>query len=552
MENSIQNFINMCQWDSAKFLIFSDNVFGSLVYYSHLLPLVVSLLFAIFVFTRNSRLLAARWLLLTTILLSTWLFFDLVLWATEKPSFTMFFWSLVNMIEPMIYAGILLFLYAFIDKKSISFKKKLIIFSLLLPTVILTATNFNLAVYDLSNCYREAIEGPLVYYSYFIEILFVIWIIGFGINRYIQYKDKEEKKKIALATIGAVFFLLSFAMGNVVGSLLVDWEIGQYGLFGIPFFVAMLSYLVVKYHAFNIKLIATQLLVTSLWILVFAILFLESMGSVRTVVIATLFLLTILGYLLVRSVDREVKQREHIEKLARQLQIANEGQETLIHFINHQIKGYLGKSRIVFSELLNEPEYGPISEPAREILLKGEESIKEGVGFVQQILKASDIQNGKFAYDMKEADMRAIIENVSGEMKDRAEVKGLEYKEEFSDGEYKILGDESQLKEAVKNLVDNSINYTPSGSITLSLKREGDKIILAIKDTGVGLSDEVKPKLFTKGGHGRNSQRINVNSTGYGLAIVKGIVDAHKGRVWAESEGEGKGSTFYMELPVVK
>jgi signal transduction histidine kinase len=65
----------------------------------------------------------------------------------------------------------------------------------------------------------------------------------------------------------------------------------------------------------------------------------------------------------------------------------------------------------------------------------------------------------------------------------------------------------------------------------------------------VGISDEDKPKLFKSGGRGTDSLKININSTGYGLAFVKGVVEAHKGRVWAESEGPGKGSVFYMELP---
>ena len=73
-----------------------------------------------------------------------------------------------------------------------------------------------------------------------------------------------------------------------------------------------------------------------------------------------------------------------------------------------------------------------------------------------------------------------------------------------------------------------------------------------MKDSGVGLSDDDKSRLFTEGGRGKESLKVNVDSTGFGLFIVKGIVDGHKGKVWAESEGEGKGSTFYIELPIDK
>jgi signal transduction histidine kinase len=82
-----------------------------------------------------------------------------------------------------------------------------------------------------------------------------------------------------------------------------------------------------------------------------------------------------------------------------------------------------------------------------------------------------------------------------------------------------------------------------------SLSNKSSVYRLEIEDTGVGLSSEDKSKLFKSGGRGEDSLKINVNSTGYGLVFVKGVVNAHGGRVWAESEGRGKGSTFVIELP---
>jgi signal transduction histidine kinase len=99
-------------------------------------------------------------------------------------------------------------------------------------------------------------------------------------------------------------------------------------------------------------------------------------------------------------------------------------------------------------------------------------------------------------------------------------------------------------------LIDNSISYTPTGSIGVSLKKESNKIILTVKDTGVGITDEDKKHLFTEGGHGKDSQKVNVHSTGYGLFITKSIVEAHGGTVRAESEGQDKGSTFTVEFPI--
>ena len=521
----------MCEWGEAKFLIFSENVFGNLIYYSHLLPLVVTLLLALFIFFHNKRSLAARWFLTTAALLSLWLFFDLILWATEKPSYTMFFWSLINMIEPLIYAGMLFFMYAFLDKE-MSFRQKLLVFFLALPTVIFASTGLNLQFYDLTNCYREAVEGSLPYYGYLVEAILAIWILIVGM----------ERKAWAL-TFGAVFFLLSFAMGNVVGSLLVDWELGQHGLFGIPVFAAMISYLIVKYKAFHVKLIATQVLVTSLWILTLAILFIRRIENVRIIVLFTLILFTALGYFLIRSVRKEVTLREELE-------VANSGQADLLHIINHQIKGYMTKARLVFDDLLNDASYG-LGEKAKPMIEEGFKSMTEGVTFVQNFLNASNIERGTFTYNMVPIDFKKIVEEQAVAMKTTAEEKGLKFELKINEGKYDTIGDQIQLSQAVKNLIDNSIKYTPHGSINCLLSTKNSRILFTIHDTGVGISEELKPKLFTKGGRDKDSQKINVNSTGFGLAFVKGVVEAHKGRVWAESPGVNKGSKFCMELPVV-
>ncbi len=70
-----------------------------------------------------------------------------------------------------------------------------------------------------------------------------------------------------------------------------------------------------------------------------------------------------------------------------------------------------------------------------------------------------------------------------------------------------------------------------------------------MEDSGIGITPEDMKKLFTEGGHGKDSTKVNVESTGFGLYIVKSIIEAHKGKVWAESEGAGKGSRFIIELP---
>lgn len=555
MERTIGEYIDMCQWDPARFFIFSDNVFGSLIYYSHLLPLIVSLVFTLFVFLRNPRLLAARWLLITTILLSLWLFFDLILWATEKPTFTMFFWSIVNMIEPMIYAGTLLFVYAFIDEKGISFKQKLGVFILLLPTIVLASTNLNLSTYDLSNCWREAIEGPLSYYSYLIEIIFTLWILLFGMRRFSEKKERREKNKILLVTAGAVFFLLSFAMGNVVGSLLVDWEIGQYGLFGIPVFVAMLSYLLIKYNAFNVKLISTQLLVVAAWFLIVAILFLRDINTVRIVVLITIILFTILGYLLIKSVKKEVEQRERIEKLAVDLEKANARLRELdqlksefLSFASHQIRSPLTAIN-GYSSMLLQGDFGKMPGEVETAVKTIDESSRSLIKIVNEFLDISRIEQGRMKYDMADFDINKLAEEVVAEFMPNAQNKELALEFESKSGPINMNGDSGKLKQVIGNLIDNSIKYTPQGSIKVLTEKVGGLARIVISDTGIGIEVSEIDKLFSKFSRAKDAHKTNVTGTGLGLYVAKQMVEAHKGNVWVESPGKGKGTSFFIEIP---
>ena len=87
------------------------------------------------------------------------------------------------------------------------------------------------------------------------------------------------------------------------------------------------------------------------------------------------------------------------------------------------------------------------------------------------------------------------------------------------------------------------------GNVRVGLSRTGNTIRFTVEDNGVGITPEDMRRLFTEGGHGKDSLKMNVHSTGYGLYIVKKIVEGHGGKVWAESEGQGKGSRFIVELP---
>ncbi len=181
-----------------------------------------------------------------------------------------------------------------------------------------------------------------------------------------------------------------------------------------------------------------------------------------------------------------------------------------------------------------------------------------GIETVDLVLSVANMQKGIVKYEMKDLDLKDLVSKTLTEKTGVAIAKGLKIKEEIREDTYKISGDTFWLKEVVNNMIENSIKYTREGTITVGLEKKpappeggGGKILFYVKDTGIGITDEDKRNLFTEGGRGKDSVKVNVDSTGYGLYSVKLVVEAHGGRAWAESEGVNKGSQFYIELPAI-
>lgn len=401
-------------------------------------------------------------------------------------------------------------------------------------------------------------KGPAIILFIGFVLSLIIGSFYLLIKKYRKAKE-SEKDKLKFIFIGILMTLFLIINFNFILPALFDYNkfIPFGALFIFPF-VAFAAYAIFKHGLLNVKTVATEILAFILTIITFLeILFATEVSQI--IFRSSIFVLVLIfGILLIRGVMREVKQREKIEDLAKDLKkfnldltSANERQENLVHFITHQVKGFFTKSKYIFSALL-EGDYGHLDERMESVVREGLRSDNEGIDMVQNILNAANIKNGTMSYSMDPIDLGQIVLDIISEQKKNAEAKNLSFEADVKGGNYKISGDSFQLKNVIKNLIDNSIKYTPKGGLEASLSENGGKILFSVKDTGVGIAEEDKNKLFTEGGKGKNSQKINVNSTGFGLFIAKNIIEAHNGKIWAESEGEGKGSQFFVELPVEK
>ena len=171
----------LCPWEPAKYLIFSANV-PSILYYALIPGMVISLLFSIYVFSRDKKNLSSLLLLFVSIFFFIWGFLDLILFATNDPQVVMFFWSVVILVEPLIYICALYLAYTFFTKKDVSFYGKLILSAMILPVIVILSTKYNLLGVNLGDC--TAIESTfIIFYTYGLEILISIAIIFFAIKK---------------------------------------------------------------------------------------------------------------------------------------------------------------------------------------------------------------------------------------------------------------------------------------------------------------------------------------------------------------------------------
>jgi signal transduction histidine kinase len=153
-------------------------------------------------------------------------------------------------------------------------------------------------------------------------------------------------------------------------------------------------------------------------------------------------------------------------------------------------------------------------------------------------------------YDFKAMDLNDLVKSVIEELKQNVEKKGLKLTYECDTTKtYLVNVDSEKIKQVLMNIIDNSAKYTPKGEVKVSLtKNSSGKTLFAVKDTGIGISKDTIPKLFAKFIRAKNANETNIRGTGLGLFIAKEIITAHEGKIWVESEGEGKGSQFYVEL----
>jgi signal transduction histidine kinase len=540
------------------FLVFSNSV-PALLYYSHIPTAIISLFMGFFVFYKNKTF-AGKLLFSISILFFLWSLLSLIVWTNIDSKIIMFSWSFFGILYDLIYIISIYFVYVFINKKDVSTIIKSVLIFLFLPVIILTATKYNLNSFSLNNC--EAQENIyFTNYYYILGFAIFLWILIYGIYKYIKEKT-EFRKQILYLVIGIELFLFSFFITGFLASYLVekgiieDFGLEQYGLFGMTFFMGMLAYMIVKFKAFNIKLIGAQALVYTLVILIGSQFFFIQNNINRILTGITLALSIVFGIFLVKSIKNEVRRKEELQMMTNKLAIANDqlrkldnAKSEFISIASHQLRTPLTAIK-GFISLLLEGSYGPVNQPIKDVLNKIYISNERLVDLVEDMLNLSRIESGRMEYKFEKVDLPALCQEIYDTFILRAKGKGLKLELDLpKEKNLEVFTDRNKIREVISNLVDNALKYTNKGWVRIKLSPIEDGTRIAIIDTGIGVPQEEIPYLFSKFSRGKNVSRLNATGTGLGLHIGKKMIEALHGKIWVESRGAEMGSTFFIEMP---
>jgi len=246
--------------------------------------------------------------------------------------------------------------------------------------------------------------------------------------------------------------------------------------------------------------------------------------------------------------ERQYREDARREEAARELaEKANRSKDEFLAVLSHELRtplnAVLGWAQILQAQ-------GPYDATSN----RGLASIKRNADalqrLVEDLLDVSRIVAGKFSMERRRIDARVPVSAAIESIRPTAQAKGVELQANLN-GTALLLADPDRLQQVASNLLSNAVKFTPTGGrIDASLTASNGSVLLRVHDTGEGMTKSLVPRIFDRFSQGDGTTTRAHGGLGLGLAIVKHIVDAHGGSIEASSEGEGRGSTFLIRLPV--
>jgi signal transduction histidine kinase len=231
----------------------------------------------------------------------------------------------------------------------------------------------------------------------------------------------------------------------------------------------------------------------------------------------------------------------------------NEQHGAFINAVTHELKTPVASIRLYLQTLQSREIDGTKRQEFYRVMVEDTDRL---LGTIEQVLRAGRMGAKLRRASRAPVDLSAIVRDCLELARTRHHLpeQALTYRESLANGSAPcVLGDEEELKAAVSNLVDNAIKYSGSDvQVAVELDQaEAARATLRVRDRGVGIPANERKRIFKRFYRSPGADAIRVKGAGLGLFIVRSVIKRHGGKVFAESEGAGRGSTFTVQLPVL-
>lgn len=399
----------------------------------------------------------------------------------------------------------------------------------------------NFVVYSESYLYLPSyfVPGPYywVYLSYFsIVVLYFL----FSIARLYRRAEPSEKNRLKyfLVAFGWAYGVAGIIFATVYGVIETNpLYIASIGLYSIP-----LAYGVFKYDIIDIHVAARNALIYAFYSLFIGItiVFVNIFNNYLTFKYDgfPLWLLPLLSGLSVVIVSLFVWK---------QIREADLLKYEFINNISHKFRTPLTHIRWLAEDLREMTDLEERNKAVQQIQFASMRLFE----LTNIVIDASQNNNDLYLYHFSSIDVADIFKEISNSHSDQIEHKLLKVHVDVGPNVVKVKADKTRLQFAIQIMYENALIYTPEGgTIEIKIRQIGGEVIISIKDSGIGISEEDIPHVFSKFYRSQNARHADTEGMGIGLFMAKNIVEKHNGRIWVESYGENKGSTFSVALPI--
>lgn len=472
---------------------------------------------------------------------------------------------------------------------------KLFLFLFLTPFVFLVASfllNKNLLIQNIifiGNNTKDVVLNKSAYIFYI--IYFVFYVISAYLVLFIRYKiliDDLKKKQILLIIGGtsvSYFFGMIF---NLIIPFFENYRLVWVGPLFTVFMIGTIAYAIFRHQLFNISIVLVEITLILLNFFLLVNLIFSEGGISFTVNTALYVSVLFFSGLLLRGIYKDIRDRERIEGLAREMEVANERLRAMeqqktefVSIASHQlrtpitvIKGY--------ASMILEGTFGVINDVARDAMENLFKSSEKIVALVDDLLTVSRIEQGRMMLNFETVNLKSVVQKVLTEMQSEINEAKINLSLSVEDNtDFFVAVDEKKFKQVIHRILDNAIKYTPQhGAVRVTIVDDTitDNIRLIISDTGEGMNEEQISAIFERFNlkanmaektdeHGdtfkpREEEQAHLDfdaqnlgeqaekgTHGIGLYIAQEIITAHHGILRIESDGKDMGTSVTVEMP---